>query len=612
MYKHSHFMAHSSNVNCFRFGRKSGQVAVSGGDDTNVNLWRIRENETKNIMSLVGHSSPVECVVFDPSEKKVVAGSKSGAIKAYDMEAAKVYRTLKGHMSNCTAIDYHLYGDYVASGALDTNVKIWDLKTKNCVQTFKGHRSEVTCVSFTPDGRWLTSGDADGSLKIWDLTAGKLLKEFNDHNGAIVCLEFNPEEYILLSASTDKTIRFWDVQDFALLGLTPTDNAVTTSISHTVSEPYSGKFALCSSQDAIRVWSYDHAVQCHDTLPWNRDSIHSERLGDTLVTDNLQLFGGSFNNAFVSVWRVDLAQLQPFVPPKPIAPSRPAPPLVGSNASAYSSRVDVKPSTPASGPAPPLHASAHLLPPRASSPAMNTSTATQMGPDTIKRFSIDDAGQLSDNKMPPPAAIPDNADQSRGDDAVPPPPPATNVDYVKELRCGMEGCIRTMRSRQKSLDQFMTYWGKGDVHGGFRYLGQLPTGGHREAMTHDILGAIDITTIGLDLEGCVLVLPLASELVATPSSSYIATGVAVAKMLVGSFGPLVRDNRESRKNSREINFASEDRAARCDACFHAFVDLQRHVQRVLDTAGSIGIQPTVLRDVQEFRGLLSEYCWVAP
>ncbi|RHY34695.1 hypothetical protein DYB32_000724 [Aphanomyces invadans] len=59
-------------------------------------------------------AAPVECVVFDPSEKKVVAGSKSGAIKAYDMEAAKVYRTLKGHMSNCTAIDYHLYGDYVA------------------------------------------------------------------------------------------------------------------------------------------------------------------------------------------------------------------------------------------------------------------------------------------------------------------------------------------------------------------------------------------------------------------------------------------------------------------------------------------------------------------
>jgi katanin p80 WD40 repeat-containing subunit B1 len=38
-------------------------------------------------------------------------------------------------------------------------------------------------------------------------------------------LEFNPEEFILVSASADKTIRFWDVQDFSLIGVTPTDNA---------------------------------------------------------------------------------------------------------------------------------------------------------------------------------------------------------------------------------------------------------------------------------------------------------------------------------------------------------------------------------------------------
>lgn len=41
----------------------------------------------------------------------------------------------------------------------------------------------------------------------------------------MVDLEFNPEEFILVSASADKTLRFWDVQEFALIGLTPTDNA---------------------------------------------------------------------------------------------------------------------------------------------------------------------------------------------------------------------------------------------------------------------------------------------------------------------------------------------------------------------------------------------------
>ncbi|EQC29700.1 hypothetical protein SDRG_12700 [Saprolegnia diclina VS20] len=576
MFKHSHFMGHSSNVNCFRFGRKSGQVAVSGGDDTNVNVWRIRESETKNIMSLAGHSSPVECVTFDPAEKRVVAGSTSGAIKAYDMESAKVFRSLKGHMSSCTSIDYHLYGDYVASGALDTNVKIWDLKTKNCVQTFKGHASDITCVSFTPDGRWLTSGSADGTLKIWDLTAGKLLREFTDHGGAITCLEFNPEEYILVSASQDRTMRFWDLQSFELLGVTPTDTTPVAAIAHTISEPYSGKYALCVSQDMVKVWSYDASVTCHDTLLWNnaRQGV-TETLGDTLVTDNLQLFGGSFANAFISVWRVDLNTLQPFAPPKktprPITPAaifRPVTPKVLQPPRSAPSQQPALQQPPATPPQPPR--SVHQRPPptpEPSPPASTESASTEMGVDTIKRFAE--------------------------------PPEAFSSDYVNELKVGMELSLRTFKSRQKALEQFMTYhWDKGDVHGGFRFISQLPTG-TREALAVDILGNVELATIGLDLEACVLLLPLALELV-SGFPPYAAVGVAVAKVLVTAFGPLVKDNKEARRSNREVNFAGEERAARCDACHGFFIELQNKLPNVATT------DP---RALAELKSILGEYGW---
>jgi katanin p80 WD40 repeat-containing subunit B1 len=143
---------------------------------------------------LSGHQSAVESLVFDPSERKVVAGSQAGSIKVFDLEAGKVSRTLKGHMASTTTVDYHLYGDYVASGSRDTIVKVWDLRTKSVI-------------------------------KIWDLTAGRLLREFPDHGGVITSLEFNPEEFILVSSAADRTVRFWDVQEFALIGVTPVDNA---------------------------------------------------------------------------------------------------------------------------------------------------------------------------------------------------------------------------------------------------------------------------------------------------------------------------------------------------------------------------------------------------
>ena len=34
-------MAHSSNVNCLKIGRRTSRVLVTGGEDHKVNLWAI-------------------------------------------------------------------------------------------------------------------------------------------------------------------------------------------------------------------------------------------------------------------------------------------------------------------------------------------------------------------------------------------------------------------------------------------------------------------------------------------------------------------------------------------------------------------------------------------
>ena len=44
---------------------------------------------TDVFQSLSGHNSPVECVRFSSSEELVAAGSQSGSLKIWDLEAAK-------------------------------------------------------------------------------------------------------------------------------------------------------------------------------------------------------------------------------------------------------------------------------------------------------------------------------------------------------------------------------------------------------------------------------------------------------------------------------------------------------------------------------------------
>lgn len=111
------------------------------------------------------------------------------------------------------------------------------------------------------------------------------------------------------------------------------------------------------------------------------------------------------------------------------------------------------------------------------------------------------------------------------------------TDYIMELRCGMDTCIKTFKARQACIQQLLAYWEKGCLHDGFRYLGQLPNG-KREAIVVDVLRVSDFQSLGLDLEGCALLLPLVTELLASKFEMCVAVRVVCCggSELNGSLG----------------------------------------------------------------------------
>ncbi|GJN01317.1 hypothetical protein PR202_ga18576 [Eleusine coracana subsp. coracana] len=268
------FVAHSSNVNCLKIGRKTSRVLVTGGEDHKVNLWAI--GKPNSILSLSGHTSAVESVGFDSTEVFVAAGAASGTIKLWDLQEAKIVRTLTGHRSNCMSVDFHPFGEFFASGSLDTNLKIWDIRRKGCIHTYKGHTRGVNAIRFTPDGRWVVSGGEDNTVKVWDLTAGKLLHDFKSHEGQIQCIDFHPHEFLLATGSADKTVKFWDLETFELIG---------------------------SAGPEVFSWE---PIRCHDTV-----DVGWSRLADLNVHEG-KLLGCSFNQSCVGIWVVDLARLEPY------------------------------------------------------------------------------------------------------------------------------------------------------------------------------------------------------------------------------------------------------------------------------------------------------------
>lgn len=293
------FVAHGANVNCLALGHKSGRVLVTGGDDKKVNLWAV--GKPNCILSLSGHTTPVECVRFGGSESMVCAGSLSGALKIWDLEATKIVRTLTGHKANIRCIDFHPYGDFIGTGSLDTNIKLWDIRRKGCIFTYKGHNLTVNSLKFSPDGQWIASAGEDCNVKLWDLRAGKMMTEFGQHNGPVSDVEFHPHEFLLASASHDRTVNFWDLEKFALVSATDAD----TGPIRTIAFHPDGDCVYAGSPDVLKVYGWEPA-RTFDTVAMGWGKIQ-----DIAIASN-QLIGAGFHGVHVSLYVVDLKRVQPF------------------------------------------------------------------------------------------------------------------------------------------------------------------------------------------------------------------------------------------------------------------------------------------------------------
>ncbi|XP_068639728.1 katanin p80 WD40 repeat-containing subunit B1 homolog KTN80.4-like [Aristolochia californica] len=298
-YKLQEFIAHTSNVNCLKIGRKSSRLLLTGGEDHKVNLWAI--GRPSSLLTLSGHTSSVESVTFDSSEVLAVSGASAGALKLWDLEEAKILRTITGHRSNCTAVEFHPFGEFFASGSLDTNLKIWDIRRKGCIHTYKGHTDGINTIRFTPDGRWVVSGGEDNVVKLWDLTAGKLLHDFKFHEGRIRCIDFHPHEFLLATGSADRTVKFWDLETFELIGSAgPESTGVRSMIFHP-----DGRTLFCGLEDSFKVWSWE-PVRFHDAIDMGWST-----LGDVSIHDG-KLLGCSYHRSCVGVWVADISLVRPY------------------------------------------------------------------------------------------------------------------------------------------------------------------------------------------------------------------------------------------------------------------------------------------------------------
>ncbi|XP_062442648.1 katanin p80 WD40 repeat-containing subunit B1 isoform X3 [Rhea pennata] len=577
--------AHSSNVSSLVLGKSSGRLLATGGDDCRVNIWSV--NKPNCIMSLTGHTTPIESLQINTNEELIVAGSQSGSIRVWDLEAAKILRTLLGHKANICSLDFHPFGSFVASGSLDTNIKLWDVRRKGCVFRYKGHTQAVRCLRFSPDGKWLASAADDHTVKLWDLAAGKIMFEFTGHTGPVNVVEFHPNEYLLASGSSDRTVRFWDLEKFQVVSCIEEE---ATPVRCVLFNP-DGCCLYSGFQDSLRVYGWE-PERCFDVV-----LVNWGKVADLSICNN-QLIGVSFAQSTVSSFVVDLSRVtksgsilhglirddKPLVQPTPAGSSL--------------RRIYDRPSTSCSKPQSRVK---HNSESERRSPSSEDdrdekeSKAEIQNPEDYKEIF---QPKNSISRTPP-----------RNNEPFPAPPEDEPVTVKEAVKPSQAVDVQTPLPKQEHSDPIqrppiasstpVTRTEPSVIPAarnepiGLKASDFLPTSVDSAVAINDLSVVVDLLNIvnqkaslwKLDL--CTIVLPQIEKLLQSKYESYVQTGCTSLKLILQRFLPLITDILAA-PPSVGVDITREERLHKCKLCYKQLKNISNIVKNKSGLSGRHG------------------------
>jgi WD40 repeat protein len=211
-------------------------------------------------LTLAGHKAGVNVCSFSPDGKRLISGSKDGAVKVWDV--AQNYKMIKEFSFGddaITALHYNHKGDKISIGSLEclqlynsstfkrinrkkkahvTFVKsgnfspddqfivssswkenalvIWESATLKQVLEL-GEHSWTDEAGFTPDGNYIISCNHDNNAKVWDSKTGNLIRTFAGHTDWVYSVKITSDMKTLFTGSFDQTVKGWDFKSGKLL-----------------------------------------------------------------------------------------------------------------------------------------------------------------------------------------------------------------------------------------------------------------------------------------------------------------------------------------------------------------------------------------------------------
>ncbi|HEV3040948.1 MAG TPA: NB-ARC domain-containing protein [Candidatus Angelobacter sp.] len=188
----------------------SSDRVIAGSKDGILKIWNL-QNRTK-IYDLIGHSAAINAVTITDDGTKAISASADSTLGIWDLTNGNIIHFLLGHTDEVNAVAITPDNTYAVSASKDKTLIVWDIARAIQVHRLEGHIESVTAIAITADGNRAVSASTDTTLKVWDLSTGTEINTLVGHRGPVNAVAITANGQEAISASDDRTIKIWDLK----------------------------------------------------------------------------------------------------------------------------------------------------------------------------------------------------------------------------------------------------------------------------------------------------------------------------------------------------------------------------------------------------------------
>lgn len=153
--------------------------------------------------------TPVNCVAWLPSSRRLLTGSSSGEFTLWNGLTFNFETILQACDQGVRDIQWSSSGNLLISGDAGGTIKYF-LPNMNNVLAIDAHRESVRGISFSPgDTRWI-SGSDDSTIKMFNTERAVEEATFKGHGWDVKCVQWHPFKGLIASGGKDNLVKFWD------------------------------------------------------------------------------------------------------------------------------------------------------------------------------------------------------------------------------------------------------------------------------------------------------------------------------------------------------------------------------------------------------------------